>query len=160
MTQFISDTVTPACQEVMDAIVAANSGVAESYGDDAWTLELQERFSEIFEKEVKVFPTVSGTASNALALATLTTSFGAIYCHEMAHINVDGLHHLHQLARQSQHLQHRTFEAADGLGGIPDRFDLAVGERPFAADVGSPVPPSPPGRPHGSHRCRRIGPGA
>ena len=64
MIQFILDTVTPACQEVLDAIVAANSGLAESYGDDAWTIELQGRFSEFFEKEVTVFPTVSGTASN------------------------------------------------------------------------------------------------
>ena len=31
---FASDNVTCACPEVMEAVVAANSGIAESYGDD------------------------------------------------------------------------------------------------------------------------------
>ncbi len=34
--------------------------------------DLQDKFSEIFEKEVVVFPTASGTAANALALSALT----------------------------------------------------------------------------------------
>ena len=50
---------------------------------------LQNKFSEIFEKEVIVFPTASGTAANALALSTMTPSFGNIYCHRLSHINVD-----------------------------------------------------------------------
>ena len=36
-----------------------------------------------------VYPTASGTASNALALSTMTPSFGNIYCHKLSHINVD-----------------------------------------------------------------------
>jgi threonine aldolase len=51
--------------------------------------ELQDKFSEIFEKEVIVFPTASGTAANALALSTMTPSFGNIYCHNLSHINTD-----------------------------------------------------------------------
>ena len=51
--------------------------------------ELQDKFSEIFEKEVIVFPTASGTAANALALSTMTPSFGNIYCHKLSHINTD-----------------------------------------------------------------------
>ena len=50
---------------------------------------LQEKFSEIFEKEVIVYPTASGTAANALALSTMTPVFGNIYCHKLAHINTD-----------------------------------------------------------------------
>ncbi len=89
MTRFVSDNVTSACQEVMDAVVAANNGVAASYGDDTWSSRLQERLSEIFEKSVVVFPTVSGTAANSLALSALTPSFGKIFCHEMSHMNTD-----------------------------------------------------------------------
>src|SRR3546814_10958417 len=36
-----------------------------------------------------IFPVVTGTASNALALAALAPVFGKIYCHELAHINTD-----------------------------------------------------------------------
>ena len=86
---FTSDNVTSACAEVMDAVVAANSGIAASYGDDEWSSSLQAKFSEIFETDVVVFPAVTGTASNALALSVLTPVFGKIYCHELSHINTD-----------------------------------------------------------------------
>ncbi len=89
MVIFNSDNVTGACPEVMDALIAANSGYAASYGNDKWSLNLKEKFSEIFETEVVVFPTVSGTASNSLALSVLTPVFGKIYCHELSHINTD-----------------------------------------------------------------------
>ena len=36
-----------------------------------------------------VFPTSAGTAANALALSTMTPSFGNIHCHKLSHINVD-----------------------------------------------------------------------
>jgi len=81
--------VTGACPEVMDAVVAANSGIATSYGDDEWSSRLQTKLSEIFETDVEVFLAVSGTASNALALSSLAPVFGKIYCHELSHINTD-----------------------------------------------------------------------
>ena len=86
---FASDNVTSACPEVMDAVIAANSGIAGSYGDDEWSLALKNKLSEIFETEVEVFLTVTGTASNALALSALAPVFGKIYCHELSHINTD-----------------------------------------------------------------------
>ncbi|HUV20464.1 MAG TPA: beta-eliminating lyase-related protein, partial [Gammaproteobacteria bacterium] len=89
MALFLSDNVTGACPEVMDAVVAANSGAVLSYGDDAISSSLQASLAEVFETEVKVFLTVTGTASNALALSALTPPYGKIYCHELAHINTD-----------------------------------------------------------------------
>ena len=86
---FTSDNVTSACPEVMEAVNAANSGIAESYGDDKWSSNLQTKLSDIFETDVIVFPAVTGTASNALALSALTPVFGKIYCHELSHINTD-----------------------------------------------------------------------
>ena len=86
---FASDNVTGACPEVMDAVVAANSGIATSYGDDEWSSRLQTKLSEIFETDVEAFLAVSGTASNALALSSLAPVFGKIYCHELSHINTD-----------------------------------------------------------------------
>jgi threonine aldolase len=89
MTHFLSDNVTGACAEVMDAVVAANSGTALSYGDDAISANLQATLADVFETELQVFLAVTGTASNALALSALTPSYGKVYCHELAHINTD-----------------------------------------------------------------------
>ena len=86
---FASDNVTSACPEVMNAVIEANSGVSESYGDDEWSSRLKEKLSEVFETDVEVFLTVSGTASNALALSALAPVYGKIYCHELSHINTD-----------------------------------------------------------------------
>ncbi|MDA7756002.1 low specificity L-threonine aldolase [Candidatus Pelagibacter sp.] len=87
--KFASDNVAGACPEVLEAILKANEGDRAPYGDDEISKNLQDKFSEIFEKEVIIFPTSSGTAANALALSTMTPSFGNIYCHKLSHINVD-----------------------------------------------------------------------
>jgi len=89
LAPFWSDNIACACPEVMGAVVAVNSGTARSYGSDSWSINLQRKFSEVFETDVAVFPVVTGTASNALALSALTPPYGKIYCHEFAHIHTD-----------------------------------------------------------------------
>ncbi len=86
---FASDNVTGASPEILAALAAANQGAAMPYGADAITRRLEQRFADLFEHEVAVFPVATGTAANALALACLTPAFGAIYCHEEAHIATD-----------------------------------------------------------------------
>jgi threonine aldolase len=83
---FVSDNVSCVCPEVMQAIAAVNKGDAVSYGGDEATQEMEAAFSSYFEKPVCAFPVGTGTAANALALALATPRFGAIYCHENAHI--------------------------------------------------------------------------
>ena len=87
--KFASDNVAGGCPEVLDAVLKANDGDSTPYGNDQISADLQKKFSELFEKDVIVFPTASGTAANALALATMTPSFGNIYCHKLSHINTD-----------------------------------------------------------------------
>ena len=87
--KFASDNVAGACPEVLDAIIKANEGDSTPYGNDDWSTNLQNKFSEIFEKEVIVYPMASGTAANALALSAMTPVFGSIYCHKHSHINTD-----------------------------------------------------------------------
>ena len=87
--KFASDNVAGACPEVLDSILKANEGDSMPYGNDQVSTDLQNKFSDIFEKEVVVFPIASGTAANALALATMTPSFGNVYCHKLSHINTD-----------------------------------------------------------------------
>jgi threonine aldolase len=86
---FISDNNVGATPEILEALARANSGTQTSYGGDELTAKLREKMSEIFERDVAVFPVVSGTAANALALATLVPPHGAIVCHAEAHIAVD-----------------------------------------------------------------------
>ncbi|MDE2265994.1 MAG: low specificity L-threonine aldolase [Alphaproteobacteria bacterium] len=86
---FASDNAYGAWPEIVAAISAAASAAVPSYGDDALTRAVRNRLREIFECELAVFPVISGTAANALALATLVPPHGAIVCHREAHIAVD-----------------------------------------------------------------------
>ncbi|HWX81676.1 MAG TPA: low specificity L-threonine aldolase [Steroidobacteraceae bacterium] len=86
---FHSDNVAPACEAVIAAVSAANSGSAASYGGDEVTARLQSTMSQVFETEVAVFPVTTGTAANSLALSQLVPPYGAVYCYEAAHIVTD-----------------------------------------------------------------------
>ena len=86
---FISDNGSGVAPEVMAAL-AAETGPALPYGADPTTAALTLRLREIFEApeaEVALVPT--GTAANALAIATLTPPWGAVFCHATAHIDAD-----------------------------------------------------------------------
>jgi len=87
MIDYRSDNTGRAAPEILDAMVRANTGTALGYGADEWTARLQERFGELFETKVRVFPVATGTAANALALAASSPSWGLVYCSEAAHIN-------------------------------------------------------------------------
>jgi threonine aldolase len=86
---FISDNTAGASARVMAAIAAANDGAASAYGTDSWTEGVEKRFAGIFEHEVAVFLVASGTAANALALASVTRPWGAVVTHEESHVADD-----------------------------------------------------------------------
>jgi threonine aldolase len=86
---FSSDNATPACDAIMAALGAANTGFVTSYGGDEWTARLQTVVGELFETDAAVFPVTTGTAANSLALSQIAAPFGAIYCYEAAHIVTD-----------------------------------------------------------------------
>ncbi len=86
---FASDNVSGASPEIVAALIAAAEGGAMPYGADDWTARLEAKCAEIFETDVAVFPVVTGTAANALALAALTPPHGAIYCHPGSHAYAD-----------------------------------------------------------------------
>lgn len=87
MIDYRSDNTGRAAPEILDALVRANSGTALGYGADEWTARLQDRFSELFETKVRVFPVATGTAANALSLASIAPSWGLVFCSAAAHIN-------------------------------------------------------------------------
>jgi len=86
---FCSDNAIGVAPEIMSALAEANRGPSMPYGADDWTKRVERRFAEIFEHDVRVFPVATGTAANALSLATLAPPYGSIYAHEEAHVMVD-----------------------------------------------------------------------
>jgi threonine aldolase len=86
---FASDNWAGASPPVLDALVRANEGAAPSYGGDAVTARVEARFREVFERDLSVFLVATGTAANALSLATLAPPWGGIVCHESAHVMED-----------------------------------------------------------------------
>ncbi len=87
--KFYSDNVTGAAPEILAALSAANSGDLAAYGADQLTERVEGRLKEIFETDLAAFPVATGTAANALSLSLLAPPWGAIYCHESAHVAVD-----------------------------------------------------------------------
>lgn len=86
---FSSDNASGVAPEIMDALARANEGPAWAYGNDEITRRLEGVFSELFDHDVRVFPLATGTAANSLILATLVDPWGAVFCEQMSHINVD-----------------------------------------------------------------------
>jgi threonine aldolase len=89
MPDFRSDNTHGCSPEILEAIARASAGTQTSYGGDEYTARVRRRCCEIFEIDVEIFPVVSGTAGNALAIAALTPAWGAVFCHEDAHIQRD-----------------------------------------------------------------------
>ena len=79
---FASDNAAGIAPEILAAIARANEGAALGYGETPGPGASNERFAEMFEREVAVFLVPTGTAANALALAHLTPPWGAVLCHE------------------------------------------------------------------------------
>lgn len=86
---FTSDNTAPVAPQIMAALTAANTGWARGYGNDDLSLALDERVSAVFDRKAKVFLVPTGTAANALALAASVPPWGAVLCHETAHIEED-----------------------------------------------------------------------
>lgn len=86
---FRSDNTATVAAEMLAAIAAVNERPAPAYGEDVWSRKLDDVYSVLFEREVRVFTVATGTAANAIALASVTRPWGAILCHAEAHIACD-----------------------------------------------------------------------
>lgn len=82
-----SDNAAPTAPEILTAIADANVGTALAYGDDDTTARLHDVVRTVFEHDsARVFPVTSGTAANSLALSAACPPWGAVVCHDTAHI--------------------------------------------------------------------------
>lgn len=86
---FASDNTAGVAPEIMAAMTQANEGFTLGYGNDAWTKRAEQRIAEVFQRDATMFLVTTGTACNSLAIAHFTPPWGAVLCHEDAHIATD-----------------------------------------------------------------------
>ena len=87
---FASDNAAPTAAEVIDAINLANNGYQPSYGAEELALSVRNQLRELFEApHAQTLLVATGTAANALCLACICPPWGAIYCHQQAHVEED-----------------------------------------------------------------------
>lgn len=86
---FASDNTAGLCPQAWAALEAANTGSVASYGDDSYTQRAADGFRTLFETNCDVYFVFSGTAANALALASLCESYHAVVAADVAHIETD-----------------------------------------------------------------------
>jgi threonine aldolase len=86
---FASDNHAAAHPRVLEALAAANSGHAGSYGADDHTAALDELWRRHFGPAARGFAVFNGTGANLAAIDSLTGPHEAVVCTATAHMNVD-----------------------------------------------------------------------
>ena len=87
---FASDNAGPVHPEVLKAMTAAGDGHALGYGNEPLMRDVREMIRDAFEApEAMVQLVATGTAANAILLATLANPWDAVFCTPMAHIHED-----------------------------------------------------------------------
>jgi threonine aldolase len=86
---FASDNWAGAHPAVAAALAAHAGGFAAAYGASPLDAEVEETFNAVFEREVAVFFVATGTAANALALASVNRPGGVCFCHAESHMVED-----------------------------------------------------------------------
>ena len=81
-----SDNQAGAHPAILEALALASDGLASAYGEDSLSETLHSRVSDIFETDCEVFLVATGTAANSLILSAMCPPWGAVLCHEGAHI--------------------------------------------------------------------------
>jgi threonine aldolase len=87
---FTSDNASGVPPQILDALSRANDGFAPGYGADAGMERVRDQIRTLFDAPAaEVFLVATGTAANALAIATHCPPWGAVYCHRHAHVEED-----------------------------------------------------------------------
>lgn len=87
---FASDNGSGVAPAIMAALAAANGGYARSYGADALMERVTAQIRTVFEApEAAVYLVATGTAANALSVALTCPPWGAVFCHDKAHVAED-----------------------------------------------------------------------
>ena len=86
---FASDNWAGAADEIAESLLRHSGGFSPAYGESELDKRLEQRFNELFEREVSVFFVGTGTAANSLALSAVNRPGGFVMCHREAHLIED-----------------------------------------------------------------------
>jgi threonine aldolase len=87
---FASDNTSGVPAQILTALAQANEGYATPYGNDTIMARVTARVRDVFKApEAAVYLVATGTAANSLSCAIFCPPWGAVFCHETAHIHVD-----------------------------------------------------------------------
>ncbi len=88
---FASDNWSGVCPEIMEALIRANTGHVEAYGEEKdWiTQKAIEKFKEYFGENTRVFFVYNGTAANVLGISHVLKPYQAVVAAKSAHLNED-----------------------------------------------------------------------
>ncbi|TNM62617.1 threonine aldolase family protein [Aliirhizobium smilacinae] len=86
---FASDNWAGAHPAINERLSKESTRFAAAYGTSDLDRAIEQRFNEIFEKEVAVFFVATGTAANSLSLASIARPGGLTFCHTEAHVIED-----------------------------------------------------------------------
>lgn len=86
---FASDNWAGAADEIAESLRRHSGGFSPAYGESELDKRLEQRFNELFEREVAVFFVGTGTAANSLALSAVNRPGGFVLCHREAHLIED-----------------------------------------------------------------------
>ncbi|MCB7136014.1 threonine aldolase family protein [Cellulosimicrobium marinum] len=124
---FASDNYAPAHPDVLAALAAASAGHEVAYGEDPWTVRLQDAVRARFGPDATAYPVLTGTGANVVSLMAMLPRWGAVVATEHAHLNTD------------------ENGAPERVGGVkvlavpaPDAKLTPEAVERFAADLGDP----------------------
>ena len=86
---FASDNWAGAHPLIAQSLSRHAEGFSAAYGASDLDKKIEQTFNHIFEREVAVFFVGTGTAANALALASVNRPGGVSFCHREAHLIED-----------------------------------------------------------------------
>ena len=86
---FASDNWAGAHPKIAESLALEAAGYAAAYGTSDLDRRMEERFNDLFQREVAVFFVGTGTAANSLALAAVAKPGGVTFCHSEAHVTAD-----------------------------------------------------------------------
>ena len=86
---FASDNYSGVHPKVIESVIEVNNMHAASYGKDECTSKLNTVFSDLFKSKVSVYPVLTGTGANVVALRSILKPWQSVISSNLSHINVD-----------------------------------------------------------------------
>lgn len=124
---FSSDNWGGAHPRISESLNRHATGFAAAYGTSELDRRIEQKFSDIFERDVAVFFVGTGTAANSLSLAAVNRPGGVAFCHREAHMFVD------ECGAPEMFTHGSRLVPVDGVGGKlnPDHLRQEIGRFPL-----------------------------